>query len=88
MKYGIFTVFDKKLAAYMQPFFSPNTSTAIRAFADACQEPNSAFGKHPEDYNLVQIAEYEDQTAVIEPGNPVTIAEAAANFTELKEAQS
>lgn len=81
MNYGIFTVYDKKLAAYMQPFFSVNTATALRSFSDACAEPNSMLHLHPEDFQLYKIADYSDQTANIEPHNPTPIAAAEAEIT-------
>jgi len=74
MLYGIFTVFDKKLESYMQPFFSVNTATALRAFADACSDEGSMLFKHPGDFQLYKIAEYNDQTADIESHPPVPIA--------------
>lgn len=76
MIYGIFTVFDKKLLAYMQPFFSVNTGTALRSFGDACTDKASMLYQHPEDFQLYKIADYDDQTAAIEPHNPVAIADA------------
>lgn len=87
MFYGIFTVFDKKLTAYAQPFFSVNTATALRAFGDACQDQGSMLFQHPEDFQLYKIADYDDQTALIEPHNPVPIADAQQSEPEMTPTQ-
>ena len=59
----VFTVFDAKAKAYLQPFFMPTTGMATRAFTDLCNDQNHMFNHHPEDYSLFEIAEYDDQTA-------------------------
>ena len=38
---------------------------AIRSFSDAVQDQDSAFNKHPEDYSLWEIGEFDDQTGEI-----------------------
>lgn len=65
MIYKIFSVYDSKVEAYLQPFFSPSNGAALRAFTDIVNDPNSQFSKHPEDYTLFVIGEYNDETAKI-----------------------
>mgnify|MGYP000210770145 CR=1 FL=1 len=36
------------------------TGQAIRDFTDACNNPESKFYAHPEDYTLMHIGEYDD----------------------------
>jgi len=70
MKYKIFSVWDSKTQAYMQPFFSPTVGSGIRAFTDACSDPHSMLAKHPSDFSLHVIGEYEDATGTLTDENP------------------
>ncbi|QXP07926.1 MAG: nonstructural protein [Arizlama microvirus] len=65
MKLKLFTCYDSKLEAYMQPFFMTTRGQALRAFTDTVNDPSSIFAKHPEDYTLFEIGEYDDQTGDI-----------------------
>ena len=61
----IFTVFDSGISAYMRPFFDVARGSALRSFADIVQDKTSAIGKHPQDFTLFEIGEYDDSTAKI-----------------------
>lgn len=61
----IFAVYDIKAEAYMAPFFMPATGQAVRMFKDAVNDKNTQFGKHPEDYKLVQIGEFDDNKGML-----------------------
>ena len=65
MKHKMFVVFDTKANAYMQPWFLTQEGMATRAFTDCVNDPNHNFGRHPEDYILFDIGEFDDQTADI-----------------------
>lgn len=56
----VFAVYDSKAQAFMQPFFSNATGSAIRAFGDASNDGKSAFSLHPGDYQLYEIGSYDD----------------------------
>lgn len=64
---------DAALNAYMQPFFSPSTGGATRAFVDAVKSDDSPMFKHPEDYELFHLGDYDDETAIVN-ANPVPVA--------------
>ena len=64
MQHHIFTVFDSKAAAYLQPFYSQTKGVAIRQFSDAINgDPNHQFARHPEDFTLFELGSYDDNTA-------------------------
>jgi len=67
MKLQIYTVQDKKTEEYGNPMFLRTHGEAIRGFADAVnkQDENNSLYKHPEDYALFHIGEYETTTARI-----------------------
>lgn len=60
MKIKVFSVYDSKVQAYMQPFFATTVGAATRSFSDACLNEESQFAKHPEDYTLFQVGEFDD----------------------------
>jgi len=66
MKLKMFSVFDSKVGAFMNPFFVRSTAEAIRVFSDAVSNPQQGFCKHPEDYTLFEIGSWDDQTAAID----------------------
>lgn len=76
-KLKIYAVYDKKSVAYNNPFYFPQKGQAIRGFEDAVNDPNSMLNKHPEDFALFEIGEWNDTTGVITPlPNPIPVEEA------------
>jgi hypothetical protein len=66
MKLNVYSIFDKAAEAFVTPFFMQNDGLAIRAFQDnvnATDENN--ISKHPEQFTLYKIAEYDDKTGAI-----------------------
>lgn len=60
MKVQLFSIYDSKVEAYLQPFFMQNSAQAQRSFSDLVNDKTHAFGKHPEDYTLFEIGSWED----------------------------
>lgn len=58
----VFTVFDRKAKIYMPPFCFRTRSEAVRAFSESCRDSGHMFCKHPEDFALYSIGDYDDQT--------------------------
>lgn len=77
---NIFTIFDSKAKAYMQPFFSKNKATALRELQSAVDNPEHGFHTHAEDYGLFHIGEYDENTGKIDAIPPVHVI----NVIELK----
>jgi poly-D-alanine transfer protein DltD len=69
MKTQIFSVYDSKAEAYNTPMFVPTKGQAIRAFSDQVNEPGSELNKHPEDYTLFCLGEFDSDTGLITPLN-------------------
>lgn len=73
----IFSIYDKKAQAYANPFYYHQKGQAIRAFEDAVNDVQSPFFKHPEDFCLFLVGEWDDCTGTIKPlANPQPIEEA------------
>lgn len=60
-KYKVFTVYDSKAKAYMQPFFQNSVGEALRAWDTSVNDSQTMFNKYPADFTLFQIAEYDDE---------------------------
>lgn len=59
----IYSVYDSKLEAFMQPFFMQSKGLALRAFSDTALDSNTVIGKHPSDYTLFELGEFDDASA-------------------------
>lgn len=56
----IFTVYDSKAEAYLQPFYSRSKGESLRSFHEACNDPNHAFFKHAGDFTLFHLGEWNE----------------------------
>ncbi len=65
MKLYVFTVYDAKAEYFMQPLFWRSVGEALRSFEDEVQNPESMLSKHPGDFTLYQIGEYDQATGGI-----------------------
>ncbi len=66
----MFVIYDSKANAYLQPWFLTQQGMAQRAFSDCVNDADHNFGRHPEDYTLFTIGEFDDATAKIEWKSP------------------
>jgi len=60
MTHKVFTVYDSKAEAYLQPFVMTTRGQAIRAFTDSCNDPKTSFYRWPADYTLFEIGEWDE----------------------------
>ena len=65
MKLQIYSVYDNKAGTWMKPFYAQNNAVAQRTFSDATNDPNSLFNKHPTDFVLFQVGEWDDQKGTL-----------------------
>jgi len=63
-----FSIYDTKAQAYLPPFFMPTIGLGVRAFGDVLRDANSPLAKHPRDYELYKIGEFDDSTGHISQG--------------------
>lgn len=61
-----YAVFDRKAEMYSQPFLEIKDGTAIRAVQDiVINNKDHAFAKHPKDFSLHRLGEFDENTGVI-----------------------
>ena len=54
------SVKDQKVGVYFQPFFARTKAEAMRTFQDLATEPEHMFAKHPEDFVLFLLSEWNE----------------------------
>lgn len=57
---------DSAINAYTRPFYVPAIGAAVRAFTDEVNRVDSDMHKHPEDYELFELGEFDEETGHIE----------------------
>ena len=67
MKKQIYSVYDNIAGTWMDPFYAVNKATALRTFSDASNDERSLFNKHPTDFVLYHVGEWDDQKGTITP---------------------
>jgi len=60
----VFSVYDSKAEAFLQPFFSPNAGVALRSFERAANDESTDFCRYASDYSLFEIGEWESTEGV------------------------
>lgn len=61
----IYAIRDTKINAYARPFFLQNESILERSIQDALSDPEQTITKHPEDFAVFHLGEYEEETGKI-----------------------
>lgn len=62
---NIYTIYDSKAEAYIQPFFCKNNGVAIRLFQTAALDEQHDFHRHAADYTLFNIAMWDETKGII-----------------------
>mgnify|MGYP000559693749 CR=1 FL=1 len=76
------SIHDVKAEAWMTPMFFQSSAQAVRSFGDAVRDGTSEFGKHPEDYNLFCVGEFDQDTGEVFGFEPIHLI-AGINVKEL-----
>lgn len=61
------SVRDVKAGFYDGCFLVRSRAEAVRGFVDEVNNPQSMLGRHPEDYTLFVVGEFDEETGVITP---------------------
>lgn len=65
-KLVVCSVYDTKAETYFQPFFARTRAEALRSFKRTANESGHLFNKHPTDFYLFILAEWDEETARFE----------------------
>jgi len=80
MNLKVFSIYDAKAKAFQSPFYMVTLGQALRAFDDLVNEKDSFVNKHPEDFQLYHIAEYDDSNATFQNRVPLNMIATAAEY--------
>lgn len=78
MKLKLTSIFDAKLAIFGPPQIALTEAAAIRQFSDDVNNAQGNLSKHPEDYSLWYIGDYDDETASFSQAVPKNLVTASA----------
>lgn len=78
----VFSVYDTKSLSYSPPFFMPTMGSAIRAFSDLAVDNQSTIAKHPSDYILMYIGEFNNSSGELIAQSVVKNLGLASDYVE------
>jgi hypothetical protein len=73
MKMNVYSIYDTAAAVYLRPFFMQSDGQALRSFSDIANDAEHDIGRHPEDYTLVRIGDFNDQNGQLIPESPESL---------------
>lgn len=82
MKMRCYSVFDLKVGAFAAPFFMRSNAEAIRAFSDTVNDSSTSLNRHPEDYCLYCIADWDDASGELSALEPSEMLGKAIEYLE------
>lgn len=68
---NVYSIFDRKALVYHLPYFAQTHAVAVRTLSDVVADPNTTFGRHPNDYVLYCIGRYDDAKGAMLPLSPM-----------------
>lgn len=65
----VVSVRDSAMQAFGRPLFVPSVGVAVRSFADEVnrKSDDNQMNKHPEDFELYALADFDEVTGVFSP---------------------
>ncbi len=72
----VFTVQDLASETFLKPFTMKTDRDAKDGFAHVINEPETPYNKHPEDYILMSIGDFDERTGVLQVHDKKVIARA------------
>lgn len=80
MKLRLYSMFDRKMNVYLTPFPARGDVDAIRNVKTSSLHPemkNTPVGEHPEDFDLIYLADFDDESGAITKVVPLVIGNVA-----------
>jgi hypothetical protein len=80
MKKSLFSMRDIKTGQYEFPFPAHTPDEAIRMVYNTAQDSNTMIARHPEDFTLANVGEFDTESGVVEA---LTAPEHVANVADI-----
>lgn len=61
-KLSVYAVYDSKVQTFASPFQMRTRGEALRGWEEVANDPNTTVCKHPEDFALMELGEYDEST--------------------------
>lgn len=84
MKKKMFSVWDEKAGAFLQPFFALTKDMAMRGFAMALEQAGSEMCRFPGDFTLFELGEFDDSDGSVKSSPPVSVVYGGALKAQLE----
>lgn len=78
MKLYAYSIYDRKAVIFHAPFFSHSDGSAARSFSDVSNDKSTNIGRHPSDYVLYRVGEFDDASGQLLSEHHVHICDAIA----------
>lgn len=79
------SIYDSVAKVYVNPFYCATKGEALRSFSNAVNDKNMGdLNKHPKDFILYLIAEFDDQKGLMSSVIPPERLGLASDFVELE----
>ena len=82
MKQNIYAVLDTVAVEFQPPFYLKNDAVAVKEFGEACENTETNWNKHPEDYSLYNLGEFDTESGMINSKDKRQIANASQFIKE------
>ena len=73
----MFSIQDTKAQTFNPPFYQKNHAEAIRTFSKICNDDTSMLSQFPEDFILLHLGAFDDETGELIPTSPSNIGTAS-----------
>lgn len=70
MRLFVYSVYDKAVSAYLQPFYARSTGEAIRSFTQLANDKGSNVYRHPHDFVLFALGSFDDTDGLFDGIEP------------------
>lgn len=62
---NIYTVNDLASQTYLKPFCFATDRDAIEGFKHVCNDDETPYSKHPQDFNLISLGSFDERTGLL-----------------------
>lgn len=70
---NLYSIFDSKAAAFLQPFFARNEGVAVRQLSSAISDGQHDFCVHAEDYTLFEVGSWDEVSGKLTAKDPTSV---------------
>lgn len=84
----VYALIDLKAGNYGTPFFCASNGLAIRMFSDLVRDPKTTLSRHPDDFQLFCLGEFDDNSGELISLNKPEYLSKAIEFINAQNPQS